>query len=61
MSNGIPIHDYVGDKSDQVLLTLTEYLKSFKHVEDNRVKINNDFKIRELLDEKAGFYGQALN
>ena len=36
LSNGIPIYDYTGDKNDEVLLTLTEYLKTFIDVVDVR-------------------------
>eukprot|EP00347_Sterkiella_histriomuscorum_P003489 403364102 len=56
LSNGIPIYDYTGDKNDEVLLSLTEYLKSFLDVDDVRTKIDRDFKIRELLEEKADIY-----
>lgn len=53
LSNGIPIYDYTGDKKDEVLLSLTEYLKSFLNVIDVRQKIDKDFKIKEILEEKA--------
>jgi hypothetical protein len=53
LSNGIPIFDYNGDKNDDVLPSLTEYLKSFLTENDIRVKIDRDFKIRELLSNKA--------
>lgn len=36
LSNGIPIYDYTGDKNDEVLLSLTEYLKTFIDVGDVR-------------------------
>lgn len=36
LSNGIPIYDYTGDKNDEVLLSLTEYLKTFIDVVDVR-------------------------
>jgi len=49
LSNGIPIYDFLGDKSDDCLLPLTEYLKTFLHVYDVRTKIDRDFKIREFL------------
>ncbi|CDW88199.1 nli interacting factor-like phosphatase family protein [Stylonychia lemnae] len=56
LSNGIPIYDYTGDKNDEVLLSLTEYLKQFLHVDDVRQKIDKDFRIKELLEEKADHY-----
>ena len=56
LSNGIPIYDYTGDKKDEVLLTLTGYLKSFLKEDDVRVKISKDFQIKELLEEKAKIY-----
>ena len=56
LSNGIPIYDYTGDKNDQVLLSLTEYLKQFLDVADVRTKIDADFKIKELIEEKADIY-----
>lgn len=40
LSNGIPIYDYTGDKNDEVLLSLTTYLKSFLDVSDVRQKID---------------------
>lgn len=56
LSNGIPIYDYTGDKNDDVLLSLTEYLKSFQNVDDVRKKIDKDFSIKELLEEKADMF-----
>jgi TFIIF-interacting CTD phosphatase-like protein len=53
LSNGIPIYDYTGDPADQVLLSLTHYLMSFLDVPDVRTKIDKDFRIKELLEEKA--------
>jgi TFIIF-interacting CTD phosphatase-like protein len=46
ISNGIPIYDYTGDKSDNILIALTEYLKGFNFVNDSRQKIDKDFKIK---------------
>lgn len=56
LSNGIPIYDYTGEKNDDVLLSLTEYLKTFINVYDVREKIDKDFRIKELLEEKADMY-----
>jgi hypothetical protein len=56
LSNGIPIYDYTGEKNDEVLLTLTDYLKTFINVYDVREKIDKDFRIKELLEEKADMY-----
>jgi len=56
LSNGIPIYDYTGDKNDEVLLSLTKYLKTFIDVVDVRTKIDKDFRIKELLEEKADLY-----
>jgi hypothetical protein len=56
LSNGIPIYDYTGDKNDEVLLHLTEYLKTFLHVHDVRQKIERDFKIKEFVEERADVF-----
>jgi hypothetical protein len=40
----------VGDKNDEVLLSLTEYLKTFLHVVDVRDKIDKDFQVKELVE-----------
>ena len=56
LSNGIPIYDYTGDKSDEVLISLTAYLKQFRDVTDVRQKIDRDFQIKKLLEEKADLY-----
>ena len=56
LSNGIPIYDYTGDKSDEVLISLTAYLKKFRDVTDVRQKIDRDFQIKKLLEEKADLY-----
>lgn len=52
LSNGIPIYEFTGDKSDQVLPLLTDYLLQFQSVNDVRVKIDKDFKIKKLIDGK---------
>ncbi len=52
LSNGIPIYEYTGDKTDTMLLLLTDYLMQFLDCEDSRVKIDKDFKIKKLIDEK---------
>ena len=46
----------MGDKSDDVLLSLTGYLKSFLDVSDVRQKISRDFTIKELVEAKAEQY-----
>mmetsp|Transcript_7543 Transcript_7543/g.5720 ORF Transcript_7543/g.5720 Transcript_7543/m.5720 type:complete len:111 (+) Transcript_7543:254-586(+) len=51
LSNGIPIYDYEGDKSDDILLSLTLYLKSFLKQPDIRLKINEDFEIQTILEK----------
>lgn len=56
MSNGIPIPDFLGDPEDEILLPLTKYLRSFKDVEDVRVKIDDDFRIKQFLEEKANYF-----
>ena len=53
LRNGIPIYDYLGNKHDQILMLLTQYLLQFKEIDDVRDKIEEDFKIKELLEEKA--------
>ena len=52
LTNGIPIYDYEGDKEDTALLALTPYLRSFLAVADGRDKINTDFEIMKILEEK---------
>lgn len=52
LSNGIPIYEYTGDKSDTMFLLLTDYLMGFLEVEDSRTKIDKDFKIKKLIDER---------
>jgi len=56
LSNGIPIPDFLGDPEDEILLPLTKYLRSFKDVEDVRVKIDDDFRIKQFLEEKANYF-----
>ena len=53
MSNGIPIYDYTGDKSDNILPILTEYLiNQIYPVNDVRERIDKDFQIKKLIEEK---------
>lgn len=52
LSNGIPIYEYTGDKSDTMLPLLTDYLMQFMDCDDSRVKIDKDFKVKKLIDEK---------
>ena len=51
LSNGIPIYEYTGDKRDTMLPILTDYLLKFRDVDDNRSKVDQDFKIKKLIDE----------
>ncbi|CDW90362.1 nli interacting factor-like phosphatase family protein [Stylonychia lemnae] len=53
LTNGIPIYDYEGDKTDNVLINLTAYLRQFKSTDDVRIKINKDFQIMHFLEEKG--------
>ena len=53
LTNGIPIYDYEGDKSDTALLALTNYLKGFLGVADVREKINADFQIMTIIEERG--------
>eukprot|EP00347_Sterkiella_histriomuscorum_P006657 403351931 len=53
LTNGIPIYDYEGDKTDNILINLTAYLKQFLHIEDVREKVNKDFQIMKILEEKG--------
>ena len=52
LSNGIPIYDYTGDKNDSVLPFLADYLMEFMDAADVREKIDVDFKIKKLIDQK---------
>ena len=53
LSNGIPIYDYTGDKSDNILPILSEYLLNHIYpVADVRAKIDKDFQIKQLIEEK---------
>ena len=56
MSNGIPIYEYTGDKTDTMFPLLTEYLMQFRECEDMRAKIDKDFKIKKLIDEASDQY-----
>ena len=48
LSNGLPIYDYTGDKTDNVLPVLCNYLlQQIYPVPDIRVKIDKDFKIKK--------------
>jgi Dullard-like phosphatase family protein len=48
LSNGLPIYDYTGDKADNVLPVLCDYLlQQIYPVPDIRVKIDKDFKIKK--------------
>ena len=49
----MPIYDYEGDKNDTILISLTNYLKMFLHEPDVRTKINKDFEITKMLEEKG--------
>jgi len=53
LTNGIPIYDFEGDKQDSILVNLTAYLKTFLDEEDVRVKINEDFQIMRILEERG--------
>ncbi len=44
-ANGVPVKEYIGDKKDYSLFSLTKYLKTFKDVKDVRTKISEDFGI----------------
>ena len=44
-SNGVPVKEYLGNKKDLSLFSLTKYLKTFKDVKDVRTKISEDFGI----------------
>jgi hypothetical protein len=53
LSNGLPIHDYTGDKNDKILPALSEYLiNHILPVADVRPKIDKDFKIKKLIEQK---------
>lgn len=41
--NGVPVHEYNGDKQDLSFFSLARYLKQMKNVKDVRVKIRDDF------------------
>ena len=43
--NGVPVKEYKGNKNDISLVSLTNYLKSFKEVHDVRQKIKDDFQL----------------
>ena len=49
ITNGIPIKDYLGDKRDDWLLHLTDYLHSFRKESDVRFKIKRDFKLDKYV------------
>ena len=49
MRNGIPIYEYNGDKTDDNLELLTDYLMEFQKVADVRRKIEKDFKIQVFM------------
>ena len=48
--NGIPVKEFVGDKLDMSLFSLTRYLKRMKDCKDVRVRIKDDFFQRARLD-----------
>ena len=52
-TNGIPIPDCEGDKSDRWLVSLTQYLQSFHKEFDVREKIKKDFSLEQLLAERT--------
>ena len=56
MSNGIPIYEYRGDKRDNLIPLLTDYLLSFLDVDDVRAKIDEDFKIKKIIDKTQEIY-----
>ena len=59
LSNGIPIYDYTGDKSDKVLPLLAEYLMhQVMPAPDVRAKIDHDFKIKKLIEQKQEYYNR---
>jgi TFIIF-interacting CTD phosphatase-like protein len=41
--NGVPVHEYIGDKQDLSFFSLARYLKQMKNEKDVRVKIRDDF------------------
>ena len=49
ITNGIPIKDYIGDKTDNWLRPLTKYLNSFSREHDVRTKIRRDFKLEKYV------------
>ena len=53
LSNGLPIYDYTGDKNDKILPALSDYLVNYiLPVADVRPKIDKDFKIKKLIEQK---------
>ena len=51
--NLIPIHDFLGDISnDKHLVSLCDYLLSFKDVPDVRKKITEDFRLSGLIQQR---------
>lgn len=52
IKNGIPIPDYEGNKEDEELAVLTEYLLSFRNEKDVRNKIVKDFGLSKLIDKQ---------
>jgi TFIIF-interacting CTD phosphatase-like protein len=48
-TNGIPIKDYEGDKSDTELKSITPYLMALYRTQDVRSKIKLDFKLEKLV------------
>jgi len=52
-TNGIPIKDYEGDKSDKWLMSLCAYLMQFQGLNDVRTKIKQDFKLDKYVTERG--------
>lgn len=48
--NGIPVKEFVGDKLDMSLFSLTRYLKRMKDCKDVRMRIKDDFFQRSRLE-----------
>ncbi len=51
-TNGVPINDYEGDKTDQTLRFLTQYLLKFKNEEDVRKKLQKDFELSTFIEKR---------
>jgi len=61
--NGIPVKEFVGDKLDMSLFSLTRYLKRMKDCKDVRTRIKDDFFQPRNLNglEGSGMFSGGLS